>query len=103
MGGSQSFLCPQPSTELEKEVAAILSASEHVERPDQELTPAEKKSLMQMTVEEVRRDDGLSLLTWHFFACSQAMERRKELQKHRALVSYYEQKCRRIGRIKSKK
>ena len=31
------------------------------------------------------------------------MERKKQLQRHRALVSLYEQKCRRIRRIKSKK
>ena len=33
----------------------------------------------------------------------QARERRKELQKFRVLQSYYEAKCRRIKRIKSKK
>ena len=33
----------------------------------------------------------------------QAKERRKELQKFRVLQSYYEAKCRRIKRIKSKK
>lgn len=40
----------QPSTELEKEVAAVLATSENVE---QELTEVEKKSLFKMTVEEV--------------------------------------------------
>jgi hypothetical protein len=35
--------------------------------------------------------------------CVQVLERKKALQKHRALVSYYEQKCRRIRKIKSKK
>ncbi len=33
----------------------------------------------------------------------QAMERKKELQKHRALMSAYEQKCKRMRRIKSKR
>ena len=37
------------------------------------------------------------------FRLKQALERRHELQKLRALQSYYEQKCRRMKKIKSKK
>ena len=50
---SEHLFFQQPSTELEKKVAAILASSEHVGEADQELTVAEKKSLFQMTVEEV--------------------------------------------------
>lgn len=96
-------------------MAAILAASTNVEGKDQELTEAEKKSLSQMTVEEVMaesnkqlylggtgREGGMGILTC---ACTrpQVLERKKALQKHRALVSYYEQKCRRVRRVKSKK
>ena len=38
-------------------------------------------------------------LLWHV----QAEQRRNELQKMRALMSYHEQKCRRTKKIKSKK
>lgn len=44
----------QPSTELEREVAAILGKSEsNLEKEGEELTEAEKNSLFEMTVEEV--------------------------------------------------
>ena len=50
-GGIVVYL--QPSTELEKEVAAVLAASTNIEKEGQELTEAERKSLFQMTMEEV--------------------------------------------------
>ncbi|KXJ13105.1 U3 small nucleolar RNA-associated protein 14-like B [Exaiptasia diaphana] len=55
-----------------------------MERKNKELTEEEEQALLTMSVEE-------------------AKERRKELQRLRALQSYYEEKCRRAKKIKSKK
>jgi len=75
----------QPRTPLEEEVAAVLRGSAHVlERSNKELTEEEEKALLAMDLEE-------------------AKERRHELQKLRALQSYYETKCHRMKKIKSKK
>ena len=93
----------QPTTELEKEVAAILASSPSVEEEGEELTEAEKKSLLQMTLEEVTAARSSIMSRMYEDLGAQVLERKKALRKHRALVSYYEQKCRRVGRIKSKK
>nr|XP_006814008.1 PREDICTED: U3 small nucleolar RNA-associated protein 14 homolog B-like [Saccoglossus kowalevskii] len=74
----------QPGTSLEEEVYAVLHGSKFAERSNHELSVAEEEALKAMSVEEAR-------------------ERRKELQKMRALQSYYEAKCRRQKKIKSKK
>lgn len=75
----------KPRTPLEEEVAAVLRGSTHVlERSNKELTEEEEKALQGMDLEE-------------------AKERRHELQKLRALQSYYEAKCHRMKKIKSKK
>ncbi|XP_071491531.1 U3 small nucleolar RNA-associated protein 14 homolog A-like [Diadema antillarum] len=74
----------KPSTPLEQEVYKVLHGSKFAERPDQELTKAEEEAIKAMSLSEAR-------------------ERRAELQKHRALMSYYEAKCRRQKKIKSKK
>ncbi|KAL5506189.1 hypothetical protein EMCRGX_G007783 [Ephydatia muelleri] len=74
----------QPMTELEKEIADVLAGSSNVEKAGEELTDAEKKALLRMSVEE-------------------AKERRRELQKMRALMLFHEQKCKRTKKIKSKK
>lgn len=62
----------QPSTELERTVAAILAGSENVEKEDQELTEAEKKSLLMMTVEEVYSVKGtrcdVASLVWNEYS-----------------------------------
>ncbi|XP_077863677.1 U3 small nucleolar RNA-associated protein 14 homolog A-like [Saccoglossus kowalevskii] len=73
-----------PGTSLEEEVYAVLHGSKFAERSNHELSVAEEEALKAMSVEEAR-------------------ERRKELQKMRALQSYYEAKCRRQKKIKSKK
>ncbi|XP_078001379.1 U3 small nucleolar RNA-associated protein 14 homolog A-like isoform X2 [Glandiceps talaboti] len=74
----------KPGNSLEEEIYAVLHGSKFAERKDQELSLAEEEALKAMSVEEAR-------------------ERRKELQKMRALQSYYEAKCRRQKKIKSKK
>ncbi|XP_070568067.1 U3 small nucleolar RNA-associated protein 14 homolog A-like [Ptychodera flava] len=74
----------KPGNSLEEEIYTVLHGSKFAERPNQELSQAEEDALNAMSVEE-------------------AQERRKELQKMRALQSYYETKCRRQGKIKSKK
>jgi len=75
----------RPQNEMEKQISAVLHGSAHLlERKDKELTQAEEKALESVDLEE-------------------ALERRKELQKTRALQSYYEAKCHRIKKIKSKK
>ncbi|KAK2159152.1 hypothetical protein LSH36_157g01027 [Paralvinella palmiformis] len=71
----------QPKTALETEVAALLG--EHKPDPEKVLTPAEEKALKAMSIEE-------------------ACQRRAELQKYRALLSYKESKARRQNKIKSK-
>ncbi|XP_022082498.1 U3 small nucleolar RNA-associated protein 14 homolog C-like isoform X2 [Acanthaster planci] len=72
----------QPSSPLEQEVYKILHGSKHSERPNK-LALAEEEILTCMSLEE-------------------AQERRAELQKTRALLSYYEAKCHRKKKIKSK-
>jgi len=75
----------KPSNDLEREISAVLNGSRHLlERKNKELTAAEEEALKAFDLDE-------------------AMNRRKELQKSRALQSYYEAKCRRMKKIKSKK
>ncbi|CAB4011002.1 U3 small nucleolar RNA-associated 14 homolog A-like [Paramuricea clavata] len=75
----------KPRTPLEQEIANVLqNSSQMLEREDKELSLEEEEALKNMSLEE-------------------ALERRHELQKLRALQSYYEQKCRRMKKIKSKK
>jgi len=75
----------KPRTSLEKEIAAVLKGSSGLlERRNKELTESEERALQVVDLQE-------------------AMERRKELQKLRALQSYYEIKCKRQKKIKSKK
>ncbi|XP_033113313.1 U3 small nucleolar RNA-associated protein 14 homolog A-like [Anneissia japonica] len=74
----------KPATPLEEEIYQMLHGSKHAERPDKEFTEAEEEALKAMSLEE-------------------AKARRAELQKARALQSYYESKCRRQKKIKSKK
>ena len=63
----------------------MLKGSEYLlEHKNKELTAAEEDVLKAFNMEE-------------------ALESRKELQKARALQSYYEAKCRRMKKIKSKK
>ena len=63
----------------------MLKGSEYIlERKNKELTEAEEDALKAFNLED-------------------ALEQRKELQKARALQSYYEAKCRRMKKIKSKK
>jgi len=74
-----------PQTEMEKAISEVLTNNKHLlERKDKELTEAEEKALALVDLEE-------------------AMERRKELQRTRALQSYYEVKRHRAKKIKSKK
>ena len=47
------LLLIQPMTELEKEIADVLAGSSNVEKAGEELTDAEKKALLRMSVEEV--------------------------------------------------
>ncbi|XP_065649628.1 U3 small nucleolar RNA-associated protein 14 homolog A isoform X2 [Hydra vulgaris] len=80
-----SLVTFKPTNDLEREISAVLQGSKHLlERKDKELTEAEENALKEFDLEE-------------------ALERRKELQKTRALQSYYETKCRRTKKIKSKK
>nr|XP_054753230.1 U3 small nucleolar RNA-associated protein 14 homolog A-like [Lytechinus pictus] len=74
----------KPSTPLEQEVYKILHGSKFAERPNKQLSQAEEEAIKAMSLSEAR-------------------ERRAELQKHRALMSFYEAKCRRHKKIKSKK
>ncbi|KAG0414482.1 hypothetical protein HPB47_008357 [Ixodes persulcatus] len=74
----------QPKTSLEAEINKLLASSENVLHDDKELTPAEEKALQAMSLDEAR-------------------ERRQELMKMRALLSYQEMKARRQNKIKSKK
>lgn len=75
----------KPRTPLELEIAAVLSGNRDVlPTENKELTPAEERALAAMDLEE-------------------AKERRAELQKFRALMSYKEAKAKRQKRIKSKK
>ncbi|XP_064488806.1 U3 small nucleolar RNA-associated protein 14 homolog A-like [Ornithodoros turicata] len=74
----------KPKTTLELEVEKLLKGSDHVLHDNAELTPAEERALLAMSVEE-------------------AQERHNELKKMRALLSYQEMKARRQNKIKSKK
>jgi len=71
-------------TPLEQQVAALLAGSKAVIKEGEEFSEVEKKGLEGMTVRE-------------------AMERKAELSKIRALQTYQEAKFRRQGKIKSKK
>ena len=71
-------------TPLEQQVAALLAGSKAVIKEGEEYSEVEKKGLEGMTVRE-------------------AMERKAELSKIRALQTYQEAKFRRQGKIKSKK
>eukprot|EP00730_Choanoeca_flexa_P009100 TRINITY_DN12584_c1_g1_i1.p1 TRINITY_DN12584_c1_g1~~TRINITY_DN12584_c1_g1_i1.p1 ORF type:complete len:968 (+),score=307.01 TRINITY_DN12584_c1_g1_i1:1665-4568(+) len=71
-------------TQLEKEVATVLGSSATVEKADKGLTDAEQLALRSVDPQE-------------------AKQRRQQLAKLRALESYYEAKCRRAKKIKSKK
>lgn len=72
------------TTPLEQQVYKLLKGSKHNENRTKALTKAEEDALSAMSLQEAR-------------------VRRAELQKHRALLSYYEAKCRRQSKIKSKK
>ncbi|CAH1228074.1 UTP14C [Branchiostoma lanceolatum] len=74
----------KPSTDLEREIFEVLHGSKFAERRDHELTEAEEEALRAMSLDE-------------------ALSRRKELQKMRALQSYHAAKCAREKKIKSKK
>lgn len=75
----------KPQNDLEREINEVLKGSQYIlERKDKELTAYEEEALKNFDLKE-------------------ALERRKELQKTRALQSYYEAKCRRQKKIKSKK
>ncbi len=73
-----------PHTPLELEVAALLHGNPNVLTKNTVLTEAEQKALRAMDVVEAR-------------------DRRAELQKYRALLSYKEAKAKRQKKIKSKK
>ncbi|KAH3726085.1 U3 small nucleolar RNA-associated protein 14 homolog A-like [Dreissena polymorpha] len=75
----------QPRTPLEMAVAALLHGSENVVQDNsKELTLAEQRALAAMDIQK-------------------AKERRMELMKHRALLSYKELKAKRQKKIKSKR
>ncbi|CAH1800307.1 unnamed protein product [Owenia fusiformis] len=74
----------KPRTPLEVEVAAMLRNNPHKVDKRTQLTRAEMESMKAMSLEEAR-------------------ERRAELQKYRALLSYQESKAKRQKKIKSKK
>ncbi|XP_064404194.1 U3 small nucleolar RNA-associated protein 14 homolog A-like isoform X2 [Halichondria panicea] len=74
----------KPQSDFELQIASVLAGSDNVEVENEELTKAERESLTRLSLEE-------------------ATERRRELQKMRALMSYYEQKAKRTKKIKSKK
>lgn len=103
---------------MEQEIANVLKTSSHVlERDDKELSLEEEQVLKRMSLEEVCLCVCIQLQTYFFVVSTylyvltlcfyvlfgKALERRHELQKLRALQSYYEQKCRRMKKIKSKK
>nr|SVE84338.1 EOG090X08JJ [Daphnia pulex] len=73
----------KPKTPLEQQISELLRGNKNVQAEDQELTPAEQEALTSMSLKE-------------------ALERRKELAKSRALQSYQEAKARRQNKIKSK-
>nr|SVE78316.1 EOG090X08JJ [Daphnia lumholtzi] len=73
----------KPKTPLEQQISELLRGNKHVQAEKEELTPAEKEALTSMSLKE-------------------ALERRRELAKSRALQSYQEAKARRQNKIKSK-
>ncbi|XP_037082339.1 U3 small nucleolar RNA-associated protein 14 homolog A-like [Pollicipes pollicipes] len=73
-----------PQTPLEQEIAVLLGGSASVVQPGQMLSEAERRALAAMSLDE-------------------ALERRRELAKHRALLTYQEAKQRRQNKIKSRK
>ncbi|XP_057369846.1 U3 small nucleolar RNA-associated protein 14 homolog A-like [Daphnia carinata] len=73
----------KPKTPLEQQISELLRGNKHVQAENEELTPAEKEALTTMSLKE-------------------ALERRRELAKSRALQSYQEAKARRQNKIKSK-
>nr|SVE75209.1 EOG090X08JJ [Daphnia dolichocephala] len=73
----------KPKTRLEEQISKLLSGNKHVQAANEELTPAEEEALSSISLKE-------------------ALERRKELAKSRALQSYQEAKARRQNKIKSK-
>nr|SVE73640.1 EOG090X08JJ [Daphnia atkinsoni] len=73
----------KPKTPLEQQISDLLRGNKHVQAENEELTPAEKEALTSMSLKE-------------------ALERRKDLAKSRALQSYQEAKARRQNKIKSK-
>nr|SVE86835.1 EOG090X08JJ [Daphnia similis] len=73
----------KPKTPLEQQIIELLRGNKHVQAENEELTPAEKEALTSMSLKE-------------------ALERRRELAKSRALQSYQEAKARRQNKIKSK-
>ena len=74
----------KPETSLEQQVAALLAGASSVPAEGEQFSEIEKKCLEGLTLRE-------------------AMERKKELAKIRALQTYQEQKFRRMKKIKSKK
>ncbi|KAG1714294.1 U3 small nucleolar RNA-associated protein 14 A [Nymphon striatum] len=75
---------PTNKTPMEQQISELLKDNKNVTAPDKELTPAEEEALKAMSLEE-------------------ALERRNELRKMRALQTYQEAKARRQNKIKSKK
>ncbi|XP_045025807.1 LOW QUALITY PROTEIN: U3 small nucleolar RNA-associated protein 14 homolog A-like [Daphnia magna] len=73
----------KPKTPLEQQISELLRCNRHVQAENEELTPAEKEALTSMSLKE-------------------ALARRRELAKSRALQSYQEAKARRQNKIKSK-
>nr|SVE71131.1 EOG090X08JJ [Daphnia similis]SVE71763.1 EOG090X08JJ [Daphnia similis]SVE72390.1 EOG090X08JJ [Daphnia similis] len=73
----------KPKTPLEQQISELLRGNKHVQAENEELTPAEKEALTSMSLKE-------------------ALARRRELAKSRALQSYQEAKARRQNKIKSK-
>lgn len=105
-----SILSQQARTPLEQEIFGLLHRTQQP-ITDPLLTPEETASLQAMSLEEVSalppcRALALNASSWRLPSlCApwQARQRRAELQKARALQSYYEAKARREKRIKSKK
>ncbi len=92
----------QPQSEFEREIASVLADSRNVEMEGEELTRAEREALTQLSLEEVSPHTFIHTHTVGVVT-TQATERRKELLKMRALMTYYEQKAKRTKKIKSKK
>lgn len=105
-----SVLSQQARTPLEQEIFALLHKTQQP-ITDPLLTPEETASLQAMSLEEVSAYPPAMACLWRPLPwrlpslCSpwQAQRRRAELQKARAVQSYYEAKARREKKIKSKK